>query len=123
LLNQDKLLDAARTYNLQEVVDKHIKEDFETKSFQGEWKIKSFMELIGYDNIFQSVSGEADINEKNLIKKIEIYTKRRHVIAHSGDYDLNSTSQTENNIKKEFAQDCVNLVSKFAKHVNEICQR
>lgn len=123
LLNQDKLLNAARKYNLHEVVDKHIKDDFGTKSFQGEWKIKSFMELIGYQNIFKQVSDKADISETNLMKKLEIYTQRRHVIAHSGDYDLNNTSQTENEITKKFAQECVDLVNKFAKHVNEICQK
>jgi hypothetical protein len=123
LLNQDKLLLAARKYNLHEVVDKHIKEDFGTKSFQGEWKIKTFMELVGYQNIFKQVSDKADISESNLMKKLELYTKRRHVIAHSGDYDLNSTEQKENAINKKFAVDCVYLVNKFAKHVNEICQK
>ncbi len=120
LLNQDKLLLAARKYNLHEVVDKHIKEDFGTKSFQGEWKIKTFMELVGYNNIFKQVSDKADISETNLMKKLEIYTQRRHIIAHSGDYDLNNTDQKENSINKEFAEDCVGLVNKFAKHVNEI---
>jgi hypothetical protein len=123
LLNQDKLLNAARKYNLHEVVDKHIKDDFGTKSFQGEWKIKSFMELIGYQNIFKQVSEKADISETNLMKKLEVYTQRRHVIAHSGDYDLNNTTQSENEITKRFAQECVDLVNKFAKHVNEICQK
>lgn len=123
LLNQDKLLLAARKYNLHEVVDKHIKEDFGTKSFQGEWKIKTFMELVGYQNIFKQVSEKADISETNLMKKLETYTQRRHVIAHSGDYDLNNTEQKENDITKMFAQDCVNLVSKFTKYVNEIYQK
>lgn len=123
LLNQDKLLLAARKYNLHEVVDKHIKEDFGTKSFQGEWKIKTFMELVGYQNIFKQVSEKADISETNLMKKLETYTQRRHVIAHSGDYDLNNTEQKENDITKKFAQDCVDIVNKFAKHVNEIYQK
>jgi hypothetical protein len=123
LLNQDKLLNAARKYNLHEVVDKHIKDDFGTKSFQGEWKIKTFMELIGYQNIFKQVSDKADISENNLMKKLEIYTQRRHLIAHSGDYNLNNTTLAENEITKKFAQECVDLVNKFAKHVNEICQK
>ena len=123
LLNQDKLLHAARKQNLHDVVDKHIKDDFGTKSFQGEWKIKTFMELVGYKDIFKQVSEKADISETNLMKKLDIYTQRRHVIAHSGDYDLNSTSQTENGITKKYAQDCVDIVNKFAKHVNEICQK
>jgi len=121
LLNQDKLLNAARKYNLQDVVDKHIKEDFGTKSFQGEWRIKTYMELVGYQNIFKQVSEKADISETNLMKNLELFTQRRHVIAHSGDYDLNSTLQVENAIKKVYAQDCIDLVSKFVQYVNEIC--
>lgn len=52
LLNQDKLLEAARKYDLLERVEKAVKEDFETKSFQGEWKITSYLEMVGYRNIF-----------------------------------------------------------------------
>lgn len=121
LLNQDKLLDAARRYDLHEAVDRHIKEDFSTKAFQGEWKIRTFMALVNHKDIFKQVSIAADISENNLIKKLDEFTKRRHVIAHSGDYDLTTTTHTENSIDKKYAQDCVDLVTKFALHMNEIC--
>ena len=91
LLNQDKLLDAARRHDLLDQVEGAVKDDFETKSFQGEWKIETYLKLVGYKNIFSEVSVKADINENNLRGKLNVYTKRRHVIAHSGDYDLNQT--------------------------------
>ena len=123
LLNLDKLLDAARKYNIIEVVNQHIKEDFQTKSFQGGWKINAFMELGGYKDIFNEVSRSENVNKDNLIKDLNTYTQRRHVIAHNGDYDLNSTIQIENKIDKKFTQDCVNFVTNFADHINIICYR
>ncbi len=123
LLNQDRLLEAARNYNLHEIVEKHIKEDFSTKSFQGEWKITVYMEIAGYKDIFQQVSADADINKEKLIGKLKQFTDRRHIIAHSGDYDLNQTPHSENSIDKKYAKECIDLVSKFAKHINEICQK
>ncbi len=122
LLNQDKLLDAARNYNLLEMVEKALRDDFEKKSFQGEWKITQFMELVGHPDIFKQVSIKAELNETTLTNKINKFTKRRHTIAHSGDYKLNQTEQTENDIDKEYANDCIKTVSAFAKNLNEICQ-
>ena len=89
LLNQDKLLEAARKYNLLDMVENAVKDDFATKSFQGEWKITSYLTMVGYKDIFAEVSVKADINERNLKKKLALFTSRRHIIAHSGDYDLN----------------------------------
>jgi hypothetical protein len=122
LLNQDKLLDAARNYNLLETVEKALREDFEKKSFQGEWKITQFMELVGHPDIFKQVSIKAELNETTMTNKINKFTKRRHTIAHSGDYRLNQTEQTENDIDKDYANDCINIVCAFAKNLNEICQ-
>lgn len=122
LLNQDKLLEAARKYDLLERVEKAVKEDFETKSFQGEWKITSFLEIVGYKNIFSEVSIKVDINERNLKKKLNIFTNRRHIIAHSGDYDLNQNPHIENDIDKAFAKDCIETVRLFAKTINEIIE-
>lgn len=121
LLNQDKLLDAARSYNLLETVEKALREDFEKKSFQGEWKITQFMGLVGHPDIFKQVAIKAELNETTMTNKINKYTKRRHTIAHSGDYKLNQTEQTENEIDKSFAKDCIDVVSKFAQNLNEIC--
>jgi hypothetical protein len=120
LLNQDKLLEAARNYDLLEQVENAIKSDFETKSFQGEWKISSYMEMVGYKNIFSEVSVTADINEKNLKRKLGVFTNRRHIIAHSGDYDLNQSPHNENKIDKKFATECVSTVKLFATNINKI---
>ena len=120
LLNQDKLLEAARNYDLHERVEKAVKEDFETKSFQGGWKISSFLEMVGHENIISNVSIRTDINEKNLRIKIEKYTNRRHIIAHSGDYDLNQNPHIENSINKEYSTDCIKTVKLFARTINEI---
>lgn len=122
LLNQDKLLDAARKANLLDIVENAVKDDFATKSFQGEWKITSHLALVGYKDIFSRVAVEANINETNLKAKLQKFTSRRHVIAHSGDYDLNQTPHKENEIAKEYAEDCIHLVSLFASTMNSIVE-
>jgi len=122
LLNQDKLLDAARKYNLLDQVEAAVKNDFETKSFQGEWKIVTYLKMVGYKDIFSDVSIKADINEKNLKRKLNLYTTRRHVIAHSGDYDLNQTPPKENNIQKAYAKDCIDTVRLFAETIHDIME-
>jgi hypothetical protein len=122
LLTQDKLLEAARKSDLLEKVEDAVKADFETKSFQGEWKITSFLEMVGHKDIFSEVSVEADINEKNLRKKLNLFTNRRHIIAHSGDYDLNQSPHSENTIDKRYASECVDTVRLFAKTINEIIE-
>ncbi|KGL59097.1 HEPN domain-containing protein [Polaribacter sp. Hel1_85] len=123
LLNQDKLLDAARNYNFLEKVEKAVKDDFETKSFQGEWKITSFLKMVGHDNIFSSVAVKANINESNLKRKLNLFTSRRHVIAHSGDYNLNQTPHSENDINKNYAKECIEIVRLFASNIHEIIEQ
>ena len=123
LLTQDKLLEAARNYDLLEKVENAVRDDFETKSFQGEWKISSFLEMVGFKDIFARVSEEEDINEINLRRKLNIFTTRRHIIAHSGDYNLNQNPHSENNIDKKYASECVEVVSLFAKTVNKIFKK
>lgn len=120
LLNQDALLDAGRKYQFREKVEKVIRADFETKSFQGEYKIDFYMELAGYKNIFEKVSHSANRSESRLRSDIEKYTKRRHVIAHCGDYDLTQIPHTEKNIDKEFSKHCIEIVIVFAEHLNKV---
>lgn len=123
LLNQDRLLDAARKYNLLDVVESAMKEDFSTKSFQGEWRISSYMRMIGYDDVFSRVAVKADINEKNLKRKLSLFTNRRHIIAHSGDYDLNKVPHAENSISKGYAEECISTVSMFAATVHQVMDK
>jgi uncharacterized protein (UPF0332 family) len=120
LLNQDELLDAARNYDIIKQVEDAVKEDFGKKSFQGEWKISHFLGLVGHKDIFSEVAVKANINEKNLRKDIEIFTKRRHIIAHSGDYDLNQNPHKENEIKIDDAKKCIDVVKKFVQNINKI---
>lgn len=122
LLNQDKLLDAARNYNILETIEQTIKSDFETKSFQGEWKITTYLNMIGYKDIFSEVAIKADINEKNLKRKLTTFTKRRHVIAHSGDYNLNQMPHKENEITIKYAKECIDFVRLFAATIHEIME-
>jgi hypothetical protein len=120
LLNQDALLEAGRKYQFKEKVEKSIRADFETKSFQGEYKIDFYMELAGYKNIFEKVTHSANKSESRLRADIEKYTKRRHVIAHCGDYDLTQIPHTEKDIDKEFAKHCIEIVIVFAEHLNKV---
>lgn len=120
LLNQEALLDAGRKYEFREKVEKVIRADFETKSFQGEYKIDFYMELAGYKDIFEKVSHSANRNKNRLRGDIERFTKRRHIIAHCGDYDLNQIPHKENDILKEYAKDCIDIVKLFAEHLNKV---
>lgn len=120
LLSQDALLDAGRKYQFREKVEKAIRADFETKSFQGEYKIDFYMELAGYKDIFEKVSHSANRSKSRLRDDIEKYTKRRHVIAHCGDYDLTQIPHTEKDIDKEFAKHCIEIVMVFAEHLNKV---
>lgn len=120
LLNQDALLEAGRRYQFREKVEKAIRADFETKSLQGEYKIDFYMELAGYKNIFEKVSHSANRSESRLRADIEKYTKRRHIIAHCGDYDLTQIPHTEKDIDKDFSKHCIDIVIVFAEHLNKV---
>lgn len=123
LLNQDALLEAARKYEFREKVEKVIRADFETKSFQGEYRINFYMNLAGYEDIFEEVAHSANRNKNRLRADLEKYTKRRHVIAHCGDFDLNQIPHSENTIEREFAEKCIEVVSLFAKHIHKVVTR
>lgn len=122
LLNQDDLLDAARNSTLLEKVEKAVKADFETKSFQGVHKIESFLEMVGYKNIFKKVAEESDINESNLKKSLGSFTRRRHEIAHRGDYNLDQNPPKEQVITRSYVSKCISLVKNFAEIVNKIIE-
>ena len=121
-MNQDQLIDAARNYDFLDRIEEFIKTDFETKSFQGEWKISSFLEMVGHKDIFSEVAVKADINERNLRRKLTVFTKRRHLIAHSGDYDLSVNPHAENEINGKYASECIETVTRFAHTINTIIE-
>lgn len=117
-LKEDQLLDAARKDDLLERVERAFQNDFERRSFQGVKNITDYMKMVGYDDIFHDVAINAGVNEETLKTDLDRFTKRRHVIAHKGDYDLNQNPPKENVVTKKEAEDCIRLVTKIAKHIN-----
>ena len=122
LLDQDALLDAGRKGQFKDIVENAIRKDFETKSFQGENRIVFYMELAGIKDVFEKISHSANVNENRLRADIEKFTKRRHIIAHCGDYDLTQVPviSIENSIDKIYSQDCIKVVELFAEHLNKV---
>ena len=78
------------------------------------------MGLAGYKDIFEKVSHSANRSQSRLRSDIEKYTKRRHIIAHCGDYDLTQIPHTEMDIDKDFSKQCIEIVSIFAEHLNKV---
>jgi hypothetical protein len=120
IMSQDSLLEAARKYKFKETVEKAIRADFETKSFQGEYKIDSYMELAGYKDIFEKVSHSANKSKSRFKDDIQKYTIRRHIIAHCGDFDLSQIPHLEQAIDKEFSKNCIEIVKEFAEHLSKV---
>jgi hypothetical protein len=120
-MTHDGLLESAMNDSFFEEIEQQISDDFQKKSFQGERKITHYMELAGYKNIFGIVSKKNNLNEQNLKESIDRFTKRRHTIAHGGDYDINQIPFRELEIDKDFAKECHKIVSDFTKTLNEIC--
>jgi hypothetical protein len=122
LFEKDALLEAGRKHELHEKIEKAVRTDFETKSFQGEHKINTYMAIVGYNDIFEEVSQSANKNNKKLRSDFEKFTARRHIIAHCGDFELNQTPHKENDINKEFAKECISIMQLFAEHINKITE-
>ncbi len=121
IMTHDSLLESAMNDSFFTDIENQIANDFQKKSFQGERKISHYLELAGYKNIFGIVSKKNNSNEHNLRTRIDDYTKRRHTIAHGGDYDINQIPFKELEITKDFAIECHKVVSEFTKTLNEIC--
>ena len=96
--------------------------DFEKRSFQGRKSIDKFMKLAGFNQVFKQIANSADKSIDNLLRSIEDYTQRRHLIVHCGDHDLTQTELTENNIEKTDASKCVELVKLIANEIHKISQ-
>jgi len=113
-LKDDQLLEAARKDDLLSRVEKAFRQDFERRSFQGVRIITECLQLAGFEDIFHTVAIRASLNEDNLKDDLNRFTKRRHVIAHQGDYDLMQNPPIENTITKKDAEDCIKLIKKIA---------
>jgi len=118
LIKDDQLLEAARKDDLLTRVEKAFRQEFERKSFQGVKNITDCLQIVGFEDVFHEVAISAAINEDNLKDELTRFTKRRHSIAHQGDYDLSQNPPVENNIRKRDAEDCIKLVSKIAEAIH-----
>jgi hypothetical protein len=117
-LKDDQLLEAARKDDLLSRVEKAFRQDFERKSFQGVKNITDCMQFAGFEDVFHAVAVSASLNEDNLKVEITRFTKRRHAIAHQGDYDLTQNPPVEIPIRKKDAEDCIKLVTKIANSIH-----
>lgn len=119
LLNHDEMFDAARNGDLNSRIEKAFRESFEEKTFQGVKHITDAMKLIGHDEVFHIIADSASVNEDHLKGNLGRFTKRRHLIAHCGDYDLSQTPPKENKIDVEDVRKCIEAVKLVAQ---EICK-
>lgn len=120
LLSQDDLLDSARVGDLHTRVEKALKEKMEEMSYQGVSKITEAMKLVGHDDIFKEVARNCSKNEQELKESVGRFTKRRHIIAHCGDYDLSQTPPIENTIRKQDAEECIKLMHQIAVAIDKV---
>jgi hypothetical protein len=120
LISQDDFLDAARVGDISTRVEKALKDKFEDSSFQGVNKITEAMKLVGREDIFKEVARSASMNEQELKENLGRYTKRRHIIAHCGDYDMTQSPPNENIIKKKDAADCIKLMRQVAHQIDKL---
>jgi hypothetical protein len=121
IMSHDTLLETAMNETFFSEIETQISDDFQKKSFQGERKITHYMEYAGYKNIIGLVAKKNNYNEHNLKQELDAFTKRRHAIAHGGDYDISQIPFKELEIKKEYALKCIKVVGEFTKTLNEIC--
>jgi hypothetical protein len=119
-LKEDDLFDAARGDDLLERVDKAFRGDFDRRSFQGTKVIEEYLQMVGYKDMFKDVASKAHLNEDTLRDDLDRYTRRRHAIAHRGDYDLSQNPPKENVITKKDAEDCIRFVCLIAKHMDDL---
>lgn len=119
---KDSLFDAARNNDLLERTEQAFQNDFEKKSFQGTKVISENLEIIGIENVFQKIARAAKKNEEELKANLDEYTKRRHIIAHSGDYDLKQIPPQENQITKKYVETCLKTVATVATEIARLAK-
>jgi len=119
-LKDDHLLEAARKDDLLSRVEKAFRQDFERKSFQWVKNITECLQFAGFEDVFHSVAVSKSMNEDNLKDELNRFTKRRHSIAHQGDYDLSQNPPVENPIRKKDAEDCIKLITRIAESIHSL---
>ena len=78
------------------------------------------MKLLGHKDVFATIAKSASVNEHNLKNELGRFTKRRHIIAHCGDYDLSQTPPVENKILKKDVMACIKTVELVAQEINKL---
>jgi hypothetical protein len=122
ILSQEELFEAVRKNDFPNVLDRAINLNFSNQSFQSTKKIISFLQLVGYKNIFDNVAKKINIHKGNLIEDLDKYTDRRHIIVHCGDYDLEQTDSKEREITSEYTKKCIKTIKDIVKAINEITE-
>jgi hypothetical protein len=89
-------------------------------SYQAPEKISAAYELIGHENIFESVAAlwqgpgtEAEDIKRNLAN----YVRRRNQIAHEGDHEANGQPRP---MRPQYAQGCRDFVAGLATRLNRV---
>jgi len=119
-LDHDAILEAARQGDLSSRVEKALRDRFDDQSFQGVKKINEAMRLLGYQDVFATIAKSAAVNEGNLKSDLGRFTKRRHIIAHCGDYELSQSPPEEKKILKKDVLHCIRTVELIAKEINKL---
>ena len=115
------ILEAVKQNNIRQIVEKMLHEEYEKKTFQGTDSIEACLKIIGYDDIFNIIASKAKMHEGDLKRDLNEYTNRRHTIVHRGDFDaIENPPKTENPITKTYANNCIRLIEKIAKQINEL---
>jgi len=115
------IIDAVRKNNIRQLIEDILQEEYEKKIFQGTDSIERCMNIVGYKNVFKTIASKAKLNEDDMKNELNNYTKRRHIIVHRGDFDINENPpKTENTITKTYAKKCISLIEKIAKQINEL---
>lgn len=119
-LGQDAIFDGARKGDLLSRIERSFRDRFEEQSFQGVKNITDAMHLIGHDNVFHTIASTASVNEDNLKTILSKFTKRRHLIGHCGDFNLNQSPPIENSINENDVVECIKTTELVAHEINKL---
>lgn len=123
LFGEKELLQYVLDHNFSEKVIEKFNQEFDKKSFQSQQSIDKYMKIAGFKEVFKQISSSADRNNDKLLKDLDKFTGRRHLIAHCGDHDLSQTETTEKEITFEDASNCVALVTFIANEIHKLNQK
>ncbi len=107
--------------NLHESLASRIRDEkLQFVAYQAPDKVIEGYSLIGYQEIFRSVSEiwqGPNTTEKNIKDTLTRYVKRRNQIAHEGDRE---TSGSVRPMQPKYATDCANFISGLVLRINRV---